>query len=343
MKRLLAIAAVVLLSTLGLSTPAGAATDPAVAQGQADRLYSAYFLRDPDLNGLKFWVDRLLNAEPLANVSQFFAGSDEFEERYGDLDDGAFVDLVYQNVLEREPDANGRAEWIRRLESGETDRGRLMIGFSESPEYVEKTGTTPPTAEGFGDGDHQDVAPGTWRNVRNGESCTWTRQLAVTAELTDEEPDDGVVATATVSGEGRSIVTIEEGDAAFVTEGCGDWVPDVGPITLRPNQPFVSGTYKVGRDIVPGTWTASNTAECTWSRLSGFSGEDDEVIETGTGTETQTVTIAESDVGFTADEACGTWTLQPGEPDENPDETPDETPDEDPDEDPADETPEETP
>jgi len=328
-----------------------------VAQGQADRLYSAYFLRDPDLKGLQFWVDQLLGGEPLGDVSQFFAGSDEFIERYGELDDGEFVDLVYQNILEREPDAKGRAHWVEQLGSGAIDRGRVMIGFSESPEYVAKTGTTPPDAESFGDGTNLDVAPGTYRNVQNGESCTWTRQAAVTAEEppegeTDEgetddgETDDGVIATATVSGEGRSIVTIGEGDAAFVTEGCGDWVLDVGRITLRPNQPFVSGTYRVGRDVAAGTWTASNTAECTWSRLSGFGGIEEEVIETGTGTDVQTVTIAASDLGFTADEACGTWTLDPAEPDETPDETPadDDPADETPaDEDPGDEAPADTP
>jgi hypothetical protein len=165
MKRLLAIAAVILF-TLGLSAPAGAATDPAVVQGQATRLYSAYFLRDPDLAGLKFWIDRLTSGDDLGEVSQFFSTSPEFEETYGDLDDGEFVDLVYQNVLGRLPDATGRAFWVGQLGSGAFDRGRVMIGFSESPEYVEDTGTTPPTAMGFADGVHTEK-PGTWRNVEN--------------------------------------------------------------------------------------------------------------------------------------------------------------------------------
>lgn len=311
MKRLLAISAVAALMSLGLSAPAGAATDPAVVQGQATRLYSAYFLRAPDLNGLKFWIDKLSGGQSLGAVSQFFSTSPEFEETYGDLDDGEFVDLVYQNVLGRLPDATGRAFWIAQLDNGSYDRGRVMIGFSESPEYVEDTGTTPPRADGFGDGVHTDE-PGTWRNVQNGTSCTWTRASEV-PPAASEVPDSDVIATATVSGQGRSIVTVDEGDAAFVTAGCGDWVPDVGPITLRPSLPFVSGTYRVGRDIAPGTWKASNTAVCGWARLSGFSGEDTDVIEEGRDTDPQMVTIDETDIGFTADAACGTWTRQPDE------------------------------
>ena len=124
MKRLLAITAVAALMTLGLSSPAGAANDPAVLQGQATRLYSAYFLRDPDRAGLRFWIGRLDGGQSLGAVSQFFSQSPEFDERYGDLDDGEFVDLVYQNVLGRLPDATGRAFWVSQLDSGAYDRGR---------------------------------------------------------------------------------------------------------------------------------------------------------------------------------------------------------------------------
>jgi hypothetical protein len=148
------------------------------------------------------------------------------------------------------------------------------------------------------------------RTVETGDSCTWTRASEIPPPAS-EVPDMDTIATATVSGEGRSIVTVDEGDAAFVTGGCGTWVPDVGPITLRPNQPFVSGTYRVGRDIAPGTWKASNTAVCGWARLSGFGGEESDVIADGRSSDVQTVTIDEGDAGFTADEACGTWTLQP--------------------------------
>jgi hypothetical protein len=155
---------------------------------------------------------------------------------------------------------------------------------------------------------HSDLAAGTYRNVQNGTSCTWTRASEIPAGTS--VPDDYVIATGSASGPGRSIVTVDEGDASFVSVGCGDWVPDIGPITLRPTEPFVSGTYRVGRDIAPGVWKASNSVLCEWQRLSGFSGEDADVIDEGAGSGTQTVTIEEGDAGFTASASCGTWTYQ---------------------------------
>ena len=54
--------------------------------------------------------------------------------------------IVYQNVLHREPDPDGFAYWLAGLDSGKFGRGQMMIGFSESPEYVAQTGTLAPTS-----------------------------------------------------------------------------------------------------------------------------------------------------------------------------------------------------
>ena len=135
---------VVALSAALLAAPASAAGDPAVYQGQATRLYAAYFLRDPDPSGLQFWIARLDAGSSLFTVSQFFSQSQEFRDRYGTLGDPEFVDLVFNNVLGRPAEPDGRAFWIAELSSGRRDRGAVMVGFSESPEFVSKTGTTPP-------------------------------------------------------------------------------------------------------------------------------------------------------------------------------------------------------
>ena len=135
---------VVALSAALLAAPASAAGDPAVYQGQATRLYAAYFLRNPDPSGLQFWIARLDAGSSLFTVSQFFSQSQEFRDRYGTLGDPEFVDLVFNNVLGRPAEPDGRAFWIAELSSGRRDRGAVMVGFSESPEFVSKTGTTPP-------------------------------------------------------------------------------------------------------------------------------------------------------------------------------------------------------
>ncbi len=140
---LAAVAALTLAGFISLR-PAEAAVDQAVVDGQVTRLYKAYFLRDPEPAGRAYWAGRMTAGMRLEDISQFFAGSTEFKNRYGSLSNGGFVDLVYENVLGRAPDPGGRAHWVSGLDAGRLQRGKVMVGFSESPEFVKKTGTTPP-------------------------------------------------------------------------------------------------------------------------------------------------------------------------------------------------------
>ncbi|MEL6983253.1 MAG: DUF4214 domain-containing protein [Actinomycetota bacterium] len=100
--------------------------------GPVGRLYRAYFLRAPDEAGLTYWTNTGL---PLAAVSEQFAQSTEFRNRYGTLDDRAFITTAYRNVLLREPDGGGLNHWLGILRRG-TGRGAVMLGFSNSPEFV---------------------------------------------------------------------------------------------------------------------------------------------------------------------------------------------------------------
>jgi len=126
-------------SSLAPALPSPALADVAAPQAATHgptivRLYEAYFLRSPDAGGLAYWT-RLADAGlPVVEISGYFAASAEFAERYGRLDDGAFVRLVYRNVLRREPDRGGYAYWVGMLGGGLT-RGGMMLGFSESPEF----------------------------------------------------------------------------------------------------------------------------------------------------------------------------------------------------------------
>ncbi|MCU1352329.1 MAG: domain protein beta Propeller [Acidimicrobiales bacterium] len=98
------------------------------------RLYWAFFLRIPDLDGLVHWVGKLQAGKSLAWVAAQFATSAEFQNTYGSLSNQAFVKLVYKNVLDRNADANGLAFWTKKLDDKAKTRGDVMAGFSESPE-----------------------------------------------------------------------------------------------------------------------------------------------------------------------------------------------------------------
>ncbi|MCU1454220.1 MAG: cell wall-binding protein [Acidimicrobiales bacterium] len=127
------------------SKPAGAL--PAALRTSVDnttnvdpvtRLYTAYFLRTPEPGGLRYWVGRRRTGTSLFTVSNAFAGSAEFTHRYGSLTNKAFVQLVYKNVLNRPGEPNGVAYWTAQLDQHRRTRGEVMVGFSESHEYISK-------------------------------------------------------------------------------------------------------------------------------------------------------------------------------------------------------------
>jgi hypothetical protein len=99
------------------------------------RAHQDYFLRIPDSGGLLFWINAYNSGWSLGAISDAFAGSDEFQQTYGSLNNGEFVNLVYQNILGRAPDPGGYAFWVGELNAGRWTRGQVMVGFSESAEY----------------------------------------------------------------------------------------------------------------------------------------------------------------------------------------------------------------
>ncbi len=145
-------------------------------EDQVARLYEAYLSRPPDAAGLRFWTDQRAAGASIESISQAFATAPEFTDRYGALDDGAFVDVVYRNVLGREPDAVGRSHWVAQLGEG-LSRGSMMVGFSDSAELVASTSTTGPSSSRDSQ-IHRLYRAYFLRSADAGGQCFWSRQLA---------------------------------------------------------------------------------------------------------------------------------------------------------------------
>lgn len=101
--------------------------------GQAYRIYQAAFDRAPDATGLGYWISVMDNGALLTGVAGGFIGSAEFQSRYGNTSDVGFIKLLYENVLDRQPDAGGYAFWQMAMGRGLTREG-LLVEFSESVE-----------------------------------------------------------------------------------------------------------------------------------------------------------------------------------------------------------------
>ena len=117
------------------------ATDLFGNAGQAYRVYKAAFNRDPmdgDLEGLGFWISRIDAGMSMIEVAARFIDSDEFRLTYGSTpSDEEFLTRLYQNVLGREPEAEGYDWWLNEIKTNpEKTRAKVLADFSESAENV---------------------------------------------------------------------------------------------------------------------------------------------------------------------------------------------------------------
>ncbi|UWR24447.1 DUF4214 domain-containing protein [Sulfitobacter sp. S190] len=168
--------------------------DPVAAQ--VFRLYQATLDREPDAAGIHGWTDHLIEGtRTLTEVARGFVQSAEFETVYGDLDTADFVTLLYQNVLDRAPDAGGLAHWTARLDSGAMTPEQVVVGFSESAEFTAAT------------------AVGAVDVSRTGLQVSWSEDVFLLYQATlDRVPDlAGFMHWTQELAEGRAFDTIVAG------------------------------------------------------------------------------------------------------------------------------------
>lgn len=136
------------------------------------------------------------------------------------------------------------------------------------------------------------IDPGLHR-LYNTEPCYWARLSGFTGEFDDINANDNVT--------GYFIVDIQATDEGFELSCWGDGAEQVdgypdGPLT--PDSALVpSGVYEVGADITPGVYQLNGS--CYWARLSGFTGEFDDIIANDNADGQFIVDIQATDAGFT--------------------------------------------
>jgi uncharacterized surface protein with fasciclin (FAS1) repeats len=117
---------------LNLSVLEGAAQLDADQLQLLTELYVAYFDRAPDAGGLLFWGTSLNNGVTLPEIAELFFDQPETQAKMpADLSSEDFVDLAYQNFLERDPDQAGKDFWVGTLEAGTVSRPEFMLALIE--------------------------------------------------------------------------------------------------------------------------------------------------------------------------------------------------------------------
>ncbi len=113
------------------------------------RFYTLCLERNADQAGLYGWVNNLKNKYMNgAQIAEAFIFSDEFVGK--NVSDEKYVELLYNTLLGRPSDANGKAGWVGELQGGYMTREGMMKAFIESTEFTgicEKYGITRGTVE----------------------------------------------------------------------------------------------------------------------------------------------------------------------------------------------------
>jgi hypothetical protein len=96
-------------------------------------LYVATFNRAPDKAGLTFWEAQFAinSADAVRQLAAGFASHPAFTQLYGSLDNLAFVEAIYIDVLGAQGDAGGISYWNNTLNAGMT-RSDFLVAFVES-------------------------------------------------------------------------------------------------------------------------------------------------------------------------------------------------------------------
>lgn len=97
--------------------------------------YYAFLNRDPDADGLNFWVQSVHSGTAVETVADAFFDSTEFSSTTtASLSIPSFVDYLYTHILSRVADEGGRNFWIQALENG-FERSVLAMSFAQSEEF----------------------------------------------------------------------------------------------------------------------------------------------------------------------------------------------------------------
>ena len=102
--------------------------------GFVERLYTIVLQRPSEPAGKAAWIHQLVtHANTGAKAAEGFFLSDEFLAK--DLPDEDWLTICYRTFFDREPDAQGYAEWMAVLKSGES-RDHVLWGFVNSNEWA---------------------------------------------------------------------------------------------------------------------------------------------------------------------------------------------------------------
>ncbi|WP_168927511.1 DUF4214 domain-containing protein [Nitrincola alkalilacustris] len=92
------------------------------------KLYISFYGRPADPLGLDFWATQLDNANGVVqNIINAFANSEEYQSRFGSLDDSSLINNLYLQSFGRSAEPAGLEYWLGQISSGAITLGELAL------------------------------------------------------------------------------------------------------------------------------------------------------------------------------------------------------------------------
>ena len=111
--------------------PAFPRTDP--VEFFVTRLYRLCLFREPDREGLEYWISSLKDASQIgADIAHGLLFSQEFLSF--DTSDEEFLNILYHALFNRAPDRDGYLYWLKKLNNN-VSRKEVLDGFANAVEF----------------------------------------------------------------------------------------------------------------------------------------------------------------------------------------------------------------
>lgn len=170
----------------GLAQALAGTAEANPSAAMVDRLYLAFFQREPDTEGWEHWIDARADGHQLEHIAEWFAESEEFQRRYGGTDFSEFLDRLYVDVLGRPSDEDGKAYWLGLLRDGQVTRGTIVVYFTEGAELrrvAEHRSELTVLHRALGLARPTSAQVDDWADLRNGVSAADAIEARFAAEL----------------------------------------------------------------------------------------------------------------------------------------------------------------
>lgn len=120
-------------STYTIVKKQAAENNDAQVKSFVERMYTVALGRGSDTDGLAYWCRELAgNKQNAADIAYGFFFSTEYKQK--NRSNEQFVDDLYETILGRKADPEGKAAWVKALKNGRS-RESVLAGFVNSTEF----------------------------------------------------------------------------------------------------------------------------------------------------------------------------------------------------------------